>query len=270
MKNLTILFIGDIIGRYGRAITNHVLPLLKAEMHLDLVIANGENSASGNGITEKVYAELVAEGIEVITMGNHIWDKKEFIPKIDECPRLIRPANYPDGVPGPDHLIIEKSGVKIGVFNLCGRVFMPALDCPFKRADRLVEEIKRQTNLIIVDMHAEATSEKQALATHLDGMVSAVIGSHTHVQTADEKIMSGGTAYITDVGMVGADDSIIGMQKGQILQRYLTQMPSRYEVETSGPALFNAVILNLDAASGKATTIKRIFRRLETIDPSAQ
>lgn len=260
-KEITILFIGDIIGRYGRAITKKMIPAIKAKERIDFVITNGENSAAGYGITEKVYNELTGAGIDIITMGNHVWDKKEIVTKIDEYVDLLRPANYPKEVPGKEYLIKEKNKVKIGIINLCGRVFMPALDCPFKKAEKLIEEIKKSTNIILVDIHAEATSEKEAMGFFLDGKVSAVIGTHTHIQTADERVMPGGTAFIADAGMVGSEDSVIGMNKEQILKRFLTQMPHKFEVAKEGPAIFNAVLIKVDIATGKATSIQRIFER---------
>ena len=271
-QQLTILFIGDIIGSYGRAVTKKMIPILKSEEHIDLIIANGENSAAGYGITEKVCHELTEAGIDVFTMGNHMWDRRDIISKIKECPNIVRPANYPAAVPGKTYLVAEKSKVKVGIFNLCGRVFMPALDCPFKTAEKIAETLKPQTNIIIADFHAEATSEKEALGFHLDGQVSAVLGTHTHVQTADERILPGGTAYITDVGMVGAEESVIGMNKEQILLRFLTQLPHKFEVEKRGPAIFNAVILKIDIKTGKAASIKRIYKRLaeEEVKPRSE
>jgi len=232
-KQLNLLFIGDIIGKLGRKVCRQVLPELEKKLSPDLIIANGENSAHGYGITEKVYNELLEMGIEAITMGNHVWDKKELVKNIDKLPLVVRPANYPQGVPGKDHLIIEKSGVKIAIINLSGRTFMQALDCPFRAAEKLVPTLK--TNLIIVDMHAEATSEKCAMGWFLGGKVSAVIGTHTHVMTADERILPQGTAFISDIGMVGAYDSIIGMGKEQILKRFTTQMPEKFETTEKGP-----------------------------------
>lgn len=260
MSQLNILFIGDIIGKYGRQITRELLPDLKKEYVPDLTIANGENSAHGYGITEKVYKELCTMGIDVITMGNHVWDKKEFVKTVDKCPKVIRPANYPPGVPGRDHIIIESRGTKIGIINLIGRVFMQALDCPFRVGEALVNKLREETPIILVDIHAEATSEKCALAYFLDGKVSAVIGTHTHVMTADERILPGGTAFISDLGMVGSYDSIIGMDRKAILARFLTQMPHKFEPAEKGTKVFNAIFLKIDPASGKAQEIKRIYK----------
>ncbi|OGC03389.1 metallophosphoesterase [candidate division WOR-1 bacterium RIFOXYA12_FULL_43_27] len=261
---MKLLFIGDIIGKLGRKTIRQILPGLKKEFAIDLTVANGENLAHGSGITLKTYDEATMAGIEVLTSGNHIWEKREFLKEIDRCcPYLVRPANYPAGVPGKDHVIIEKGGVKIGFFCLVGRVFMKALDCPFKTAELMVAKMRKETNLILVDIHAEASSEKMAMAVFLGGKVSAVLGTHTHVQTADERIYPGGTAYLTDVGMVGAYDSIIGVQKDPILERYLTQLPTQYDPEEKGPALFNAVVLTIDNKSGKTEKIERIYRVIE-------
>ncbi|MFH1684237.1 MAG: TIGR00282 family metallophosphoesterase [Candidatus Margulisiibacteriota bacterium] len=261
MKQLKILFIGDVIGKLGRKVCRQVLPELKSELTPDLIIINGENSAHGYGITEKVYKELLEMGIEAITMGNHMWDKRELAKNIEKLPLVICPANYPPGVPGKNHIIIEKAGIKIGIVNLVGRTFMQSLDCPFQAIEKLLPEIK--TNLIIVDMHAEATSEKCALAWFLDGRVSAVLGTHTHVMTADERILPKGTAFLSDIGMVGAYESIIGMNREQILKRFTTQMPEKFEPTDHGPGLFNAVLLKIDAISGHTKEIKRIYKVVE-------
>lgn len=255
---IKILFIGDIIGRLGRKVCAEVLPKLKAEFKPDLVIANGENSAHGYGITEKIYKELVEMGIDAVTMGNHMWDKKELAKDIDKFPLVVRPANYPPGVPGKDHLIMEKNGVKIAIANLVGRTFMQSMDCPFQAINKLLPKLQDETNIIIVDMHAEATSEKTAMGWHLNSEVSAVLGTHTHVMTADERILTGGTAFISDIGMVGAYESIIGMDKEAILKRFLTQMPERFAPTDSGPGLFNAVLISIDKRTGKAKEIKSI------------
>jgi len=261
MKEIKVLFIGDIIGKLGRTASRQVLPELKKKLSPDLIIANGENSAHGYGITEKVYKELVEMGVEAVTMGNHIWDKKELVVGIDKFPLVVRPANYPPGVPGNDHLILQKDGIKIAITNLSGRTFMPALDCPFQAIQKLLPKI--ETNLIIVDMHAEATSEKVAMGWFLDGQVSAVLGTHTHVMTADERLLPKGTAFISDIGMVGAYNSIIGMNKDQILKRFTTQMPEKFEPTEKGAGLFNAVFLRIDAVSGQAKEIKRVVKVVE-------
>lgn len=253
MAHFKVLFIGDIIGKLGRLVTEQVLPELKREYKPDLIIANGENSAHGYGITEKVYKELLGMGVEAITMGNHVWDKRELLKDIEQLPLVVRPANYPPGAPGKAVLTIEKSGAVIAIVNLSGRTFMQSLDCPFQAIDKLLPKIK--TNLVIVDMHAEATSEKAAMAWYLDGKISAVVGTHTHVMTADERILPKGTAFISDIGMVGAYDSIIGMNKEQILKRFTSQLPERFEPTTSGPGLFNAVLIKLDSISGQAKEI---------------
>ncbi|MFC1510801.1 TIGR00282 family metallophosphoesterase [Candidatus Margulisiibacteriota bacterium] len=257
---VNVLFIGDIIGKLGRKICKDLLPELKKEYSPDLIIANGENSAHGYGITEKIYNELVEMGIEVITMGNHVWDKKELAKDIDKYPLLVRPANYPPGVPGKDHLIIDKKGVKIAITNASGRTFMHPLDCPFQAMEKLIPSLQQQAKIIIVDIHAEATSEKCAMGWFLDGKVSAVLGTHTHVMTADERILPEGTAFISDIGMVGAQDSIIGMKKEPILKRFLTQIPEKFEPTEEGTGLFNAVLLKIDPESGRSKEIKRIIK----------
>jgi len=265
MTNINILFIGDIVGRLGREIVKEILPSLKKELQPDFILINGENAAAGYGITKKVYGELIETGIDVITMGNHMFDKKEMIKELEACPNLLRPANYPKGVPGKDYIILEKKGIKIGVINLIGRVFMQALDCPFKAGEEIIAKIKKEASIIIIDMHAEATSEKYAMGFYLDGKVSAVIGTHTHVQTSDERILPSGTAYISDIGMVGAYNSIIGMDIKSIIERFLTQIPHRFEPVKEGPGLFNAVTFKIDAGTGKAIEIKRIFKVLPAV-----
>jgi len=262
---MNILFIGDIVGSYGRAIVRHLLSDIKKEHAIDFTIANGENSAHGYSITEKIYNELLAMGVDAITMGNHMWEKKEMVQKISALGRMVRPANYPPGVPGKDHLIIDFKGTEIGIVNFLGRVFMQCMDCPFQAAERLIPKIKEQAKILIVDIHAEATSEKNAMGYFLDGKVSAVIGTHTHVITADERILPKGTAYISDIGMVGAQDSIIGMNKEQILKRFTTQMPEKFEPTEEGPGIFNAVLLKVDPSTGKALGIKSIIKITEPL-----
>ncbi|PIS31234.1 TIGR00282 family metallophosphoesterase [Candidatus Saganbacteria bacterium CG08_land_8_20_14_0_20_45_16] len=257
---MKILFIGDIIGKLGRAVCRELIPQLKTELGFDLVIANGENSAHGYSITEAVYQELLRAGIEAISMGNHIWDKKELIKNIDHLPLMVKPANYPPGTPGQDHLIIERNNVKTALINLAGRTFMSALDCPFRKADELLSCIK--ADIIIVDIHAEATSEKNAIGCYLDGRVSAVLGTHTHVMTADERVLPQGTAYITDIGMCGAVDSIIGMNKEQILKRFLTALPEKFQPVEKGAGIFNAVLLEIDNKTGQAHNIIRVQRTI--------
>ena len=262
---MNFLFVGDIVGAYGRAIVRHLLADVKKEHAIDFTLANGENSAHGYSITEKIYNEFLEMGIDALTMGNHLWEKKEIIPKIASFERMVRPANYPPGVPGKDHLIFNVQGVKVGIINFLGRVFMQCLDCPFQTAEKLIPKVKEQAKIVIVDIHAEATSEKCALGYLLNGKVSAVIGTHTHVMTADERILSGGTAFISDIGMVGAQESIIGMNKDQILKRFLTQMPEKFEPTETGPGLFNAIVLKIDNETGKALEIKRIQRTTEPL-----
>ncbi|MCK4738531.1 MAG: TIGR00282 family metallophosphoesterase [Deltaproteobacteria bacterium] len=260
-SKLNILFIGDLIGSPGRDAFAKLLPSLRERYSPDVVIVNGENSAGGFGITAPIYEELLSVGADVITSGNHIWDKKEILKVIDTLPKLIRPANFPANAPGRGSFVLElEGGVKVGFLNLAGRVFMEALECPFKVALAEVERLKKETNFIIVDMHAEATSEKVALGHYLDGKVSAVIGTHTHVQTADEKILAGGTAYITDAGMTGPFDSVIGVDKEIIIKRFVTSMPARFEV-ASGENELNGVFVKI-GSDGKALEIERVSERV--------
>jgi 2',3'-cyclic-nucleotide 2'-phosphodiesterase len=260
-----ILFIGDIFGRPGRTIVRERLPGLVAERKIDLVIANGENAAAGFGITPPIVDELLGYGIEVLTTGNHVWDKREiieFFQRADGNPngvarRVLRPANYPAGTPGFG--VFEgrsRSGTDFAVVNLQGRVFMANNDDPFRAADALLEKIKAK--VILVDIHAEATSEKIALGWYLDGRVTAVLGTHTHVPTADERVLPKGTAYQTDVGMTGPYDSVIGVEKELILQRFLTSLPVRFEAAKEDPR-FSAALIECDAKTGKASNIERIF-----------
>ncbi|MDA8339979.1 MAG: TIGR00282 family metallophosphoesterase, partial [Nitrospiraceae bacterium] len=228
---MKVLFIGDIVGKIGRQAVKNLLPNLVNRYKIDMVIANGENAAGGFGITEKTAAELFDFGVHIITTGNHVWDKKEAVPYIVKENRILRPINYPPNTPGTGSIIFTApSKEKIAIMNVSGRVFMNTLDCPFRVSKDEVEKLRESTNIIIIDFHAEATSEKVAFGYYMDGIVSAVIGTHTHVQTADEKILPGGTAYITDAGMTGPQTSVIGIEKEQIVERFLSQMPRKYDV----------------------------------------
>ncbi len=253
-----VLFVGDIIGQPGRRALRKYLPRIREKHSLAFVVANAENAAGGVGITEDVGAELFGL-VDVLTSGNHIWDKKEAMPYLDRETRLLRPANYPPMNPGKGSYILEDTeGWKAAVLNLQGRVFMEPLDCPFRAADEWVEKLRAATPNIIVDFHAEATSEKQALGWHLDGKVTAVIGTHTHVPTADERILPRGTAYITDVGMAGGFPSVIGIRPDQAVARFLTARPQRFEPEKHG-LVFSSVLIELDAETGRALSIRREY-----------
>lgn len=255
---MKILFIGDIVGKVGRTAVKALLPAVINRYKIDFVIANGENAAGGFGITEKVATELFSCGIEVLTSGNHIWDKKESIPYIAKEPKIIRPVNYPPGVPGCGSILHTLSnGAKVAVVNIAGRVFMSSIDCPFRTGMAEIERLQKETKIIIVDFHAEATSEKIAFGYYADGKASAVVGTHTHVQTADEKILAGGTAYITDVGMTGPDMSVIGIEKEQIIERFLLQIPMKFETAKGG-GIFSALVIEIDDKTGKSTAIQRL------------
>ncbi|MBM4120871.1 MAG: TIGR00282 family metallophosphoesterase [Nitrospira sp.] len=255
---MKVLVIGDIMGEPGRRAVERRLPKLVAEHGIDLVVANGENIAGGFGITPELAEELFEWGASVITTGNHAWDKKEIVDYMRREKRLLRPANYPDGVPGQGSIVVESAGgEKLAVLHLMGRAFMMTLDCPFQTARRELARLKKETPAVIVDMHAEATSEKMAMGHFLDGEVAAVVGTHTHVQTADEQMLPKGTAYLTDIGMTGPIHSVIGIKKEIVLEKFLTGMPRRYEVAT-GPAVFCAALVELDARLGKAISIQRI------------
>jgi 2',3'-cyclic-nucleotide 2'-phosphodiesterase len=254
---IKLLFLGDVIGRPGRRALKNCLPYLKKKYKPSLIAVNGENSAGGIGITKKVGEELFSS-VDVITSGNHIWDKKEALEYLDEEPRLIRPANYPLPCPGRGSCMIkDRQGRAVAFLNLQGRVFMEPTDCPFRKADQEIKNLKEKTSVIIVDFHAEATSEKQALGWYLDGKVSAVCGTHTHVPTADEKILPQNTAYITDIGMVGGCHSVIGIKKEQAVERFLTSRPQRFGPSKEGFVL-NGVYIEIDYQSGNALLIERI------------
>lgn len=254
-----ILFVGDIVGKPGRQSLREVLPALKSELSPDVVIVNGENAAGGAGISENKYIEIIGLGVDAMTLGNHVWHNRDFVKEIDRCTKAVRPANYPAGAPGLQKLVVNG----VGIINLCGRVFMHEMDCPFRRADELISELRKETNIILVDFHAEASSEKAALGWYLDGRASAVLGTHTHVQTADEKILPKGTAFISDVGMVGALNSIIGVEISPIIEKFITQIPKRFEVEKKPPYILNAVCVDIDEATGKAAAISRVNKLIQ-------
>ena len=260
---MKILFIGDIVGSPGRKIVHDRLHDILELRQIDLCIANGENSASGFGITPRLAEELFASGIEVLTGGNHIWDRKEILDFFPHEPRLLRPANFPNGSPGKGLYVGRtKGGAAYAVLNLQGRTFMAPLDDPFRAAIAELAKIPPDIKAIVVDMHAEATSEKQAMGWYLDGKVSAVLGTHTHVATADNHVLPGGTAYITDVGMTGPHDSVIGMEKAGIMQRFLDAMPAKFAV-AEGDVQMNTVLLDVDEATGHARSIERLNFRLD-------
>jgi metallophosphoesterase (TIGR00282 family) len=256
---MRILFIGDVMGKPGRRLVRDLLPVLRREEGpFDFVVANGENAAAGFGLTGGTLRELLDSGVDVLTGGNHIFDKKEFLPLLDSEPLVLRPANYPAEVPGRGVGIFRKNDRALAVLNLQGRAFMPPIDCPFRTADALLSEI--DVNCVLVDVHAEASSEKRALALYLDGRVSAVIGTHTHVQTADEDVLPGGTATLTDAGMTGGHGGVIGMTLESVLPRMKTGVPSKFDVCETDPRL-EGVILDVDDETGRALSIRRLSSR---------
>jgi metallophosphoesterase (TIGR00282 family) len=266
---IRILFIGDIVGRPGRELIRRGLTALRGYHQIDLVIANAENAAAGFGITREIGDELLERGVDVMTSGNHIWDRKEAIDYIGAESRLLRPANFPVGVPGNGSFLARAAGGQsVGVINVMGRVFMLNIDDPFAVVLREIEALRQRARVIFVDFHAEATSEKMAMGWHLDGKVTAMVGTHTHVQTADERILPKGTAYLTDVGMTGPHDSIIGVEVGAALGRFLTGMPARFETATDNLRL-NAVVIEADDETGRATEIERLsYSQEELVDLS--
>ena len=260
---MRILFIGDIVGRPGRMALRELLPALKQQHRPDLVVCNVENAAAGFGLTEPLGQEILACGVDVMTGGNHIWDKKGSEAYLDREERLCRPANFPKEAPGRRYVIREVGEVRVAVISLMGRVFMSPCDCPFRELDRLLHELEEEADLFVVDFHAEATSEKQAMGHYADGRVAAVVGTHTHVATADTCILPNGTAYQTDLGMTGPRRSIIGMDIEPVLRRFLTGMPTRFEVAHDDPRL-SGLLVEIDTWSGQATEVERIERALST------
>ncbi len=255
---MKVLFIGDIVGNIGRKLVKNYLPNIVDKNCINIVIANGENAAGGFGITENTAKELFDYGVNVITTGNHVWDKKEIIGYISQQDRILRPLNYPPDVPGFSSVIYPVSnGFKVGVINLSGRIFMYHMDCPFRAVNPEVERIKKVTKVIIIDFHAEATSEKVAFGYYMDGKVSAVIGTHTHVQTADERILPNKTAYITDVGMTGPYESVIGVKTNQVIEKFLTMMPKKFDT-AKGKGILSGVIVSINDDTGIANDIQRI------------
>ncbi|CAM3079883.1 TIGR00282 family metallophosphoesterase [Sporolactobacillus spathodeae] len=255
---MKLLFVGDVYGQTGREMIANYLPRLKKKYQPSLTIVNAENSAHGKGITKKIYNQLLENGADILTMGNHTWDNRELFEFIDDAAKLVRPANFPDGTPGTGLCIVPAGSAKVAVINLQGRVFLPSLDDPFRVAERLIREARKTTPIIFIDFHAETTSEKLALAWHLDGRISGLVGTHTHVQTADERILPNGTAYLTDVGMTGPYNGIIGVDREAVTRRFLTQLPVRFEA-APGPGQLGAVVLTVDEKSGRTTKIERIL-----------
>ena len=261
---INLLCIGDVVGRPGRAAVSNALPGLVREHDIHCVICNAENVAGGSGLTPQLFDKLRRYGVDLITMGDHIYRRQEIIPVLERSDRIVRPANFPQTAPGRTYAVVETAlGVKVAVVSLLGRLFMkPPTDCPYLAIDRVLKQIPPEAKIVVVDMHAEATSEKIAMGWHLDGRVSVLFGTHTHVQTADEVVLPRGTAYISDVGMTGPWQSVIGMRTETIVQRFLDQLPSRFEV-ARGPRQFNAVLVDVDESSGRARDIRRVFHREE-------
>ena len=253
-----ILFVADVVGQPGRDAVKAIVPALKQELQPHLTVLNGENAAGGFGLTAKIVAELKGAGADVITSGNHVFAQKEFVADLPKLERVLRPANYPPPAPGQGWCTLEVAGHQVLVMNLIGRIFLDSLDDPFRAADAILSA-HPETRIAFCDMHAEATSEKTAMGWYLDGRVSAVVGTHTHIPTADARVLPKGTAYVTDVGMVGPRDGCIGMDKDVVIQRFLTGVPNRFVV-ASGPVTFNSVLVNIDASTGRATSIQRVDR----------
>jgi 2',3'-cyclic-nucleotide 2'-phosphodiesterase len=256
---LNLLFLGDIVGRPGRSCVRDMLPKIKSNYNIDVVIANGENAAGGNGLTRKVYDELRVSGIDIVTSGNHIWDKREVLDFIGQEGNLLRPVNYPRKTPGRGVGVYPTRQGPLGVINLAGTVFMLHLDCPFAAVEEALKQVQGEARMVLVDFHAETTSEKIAMSWFLDGRVSALVGTHTHVQTVDERVLPAGTAYITDAGMTGALNGVIGVRKDIVLEKFTAKMPVRFEVETREPFQLNGVVIRIDPASGRALAIERLY-----------
>lgn len=259
MQRLKVLLIGDVVGTSGRAMFQKHVPTLKRQRNIDAVIVNGENSCQGRGITSKIVRFFRHNGADVVTSGNHIWHNREIYTYIASHQDLLRPANFPSGVPGVGVTTFECNGITIGVINVQGRIFMrEQVDCPFRAVDSILTYLNSRTHIVFVDLHAETTSEKMAMGHYLDGRVSGVVGTHTHVQTADERILPGGTAFITDLGMCGALNGMLGQKKEPIIEHFLTQMPTRFTVDTEPPFVMTGVLIEVDASTGKALGIERI------------
>jgi metallophosphoesterase (TIGR00282 family) len=254
---MNVLMVGDVFGDAGRTAVARLLPRLRQEHAVDFCVVNVENAAGGFGVTPAMARQFLEQGADVMTSGNHIWDKKEIVEYIAKENLLLRPANFPVGTPGVGHVTIKAGPHRVAVLNLMGRVFMTPIDCPFRKADEIVPELRKDTPIVLVDAHCEATSESVALGWYLDGRVSAVVGTHRHVQTADERVLPGGTAYITDLGMTGPTDGVIGVDRDLILQRFLSQMPLRFE-PAKGPAALHGVIIVVDPETGRASDIRRL------------
>src|SRR5713101_8957612 len=255
---MNVLMVGDIFGDSGRAALAKLLPKLRQQHAIDVAVVNIENAAGGCGVTPQIARTVLeAGGVDVLTSGNHIWDKKEIIPYIGKENLLLRPANFPSGTPGSGYITVKAGPHRVAVLNLMGRVFMNPIDCPFRKADEIVPELRKETPIVLVDMHAEATSESVAMGWYLDGRVSAVVGTHRHVQTADERVLPGGTAYITDLGMTGPIDSVIGVDKDIALERFISQMPNRFE-PAKGPVALHGVVMRIDPDTGRGLSIERL------------
>lgn len=255
---MRILFIGDIVGKIGRNAISTYLPKLKQEYRPTVSIVNAENAAHGKGLTEKIYKQLLREGVDFMTMGNHTYGQREIYEFIDEAKRMVRPANFPSEAPGVGMRIIQINDIKLAIINLQGRAFMQDIDDPFKKADELLKEAQKVTPYIFVDFHAETTSEKNAMGWYLDGRVSAVVGTHTHIQTSDNRILPSGTGYITDVGMTGFYDGILGINRDEVIERFITSLPQRHVVPDNGRSVLSGVIIDIDK-NGKTTNIERIL-----------
>jgi 2',3'-cyclic-nucleotide 2'-phosphodiesterase len=270
LRPVKILFIGDIVGRPGRRAVQQLVPLLRQQHGVAVVVANGENSAGGAGITAEMAREIFEAGVDVITTGDHVWDQKEAVEALTQEPRLLRPLNYPAGVPGQGSCVLERAGQPpVAVLNLQGRTFMPSLENPFAQAQQEVPRLRARAKIILVDLHAEATSEKIAMARMLDGQVSAVIGTHTHVQTADEQIFPGGTAFLCDAGFTGPHESILGREIEPVIKRFLNNLPQRFEV-ASRRILLQGALVTVDEANGRALAVERISEPMlgaETTEP---
>ncbi len=254
---MNILMVGDVFGEPGRAALARLLPRLRQEHAIDLAVVNVENAAAGFGVTPSMAKQFLEQGADVMTSGNHIWDKKEIVEYITRENLLLRPANFPSGTPGSGYITVKAGPHRVAVLNMMGRVFMTPIDCPFRKADEIVPELRKETPIILVDFHCEATSESQAMGWYLDGRVSAVVGTHRHVQKADERVLPQGTAYITDLGMTGPTEGVIGVNRDLIIQRFLSQMPVRFEPAT-GPAALHGVVIVVDPDTGRASDIRRL------------